>query len=355
MNKWIVTLTTLTVFSLVNDSEIYADADDFRTQTVNLAFEYYDDATITIGVYENGESNYYVYTADDSVEAGDVYNYEIGSVTKTLNGILVANAVNEGTIDLDASLDEYLVLDEADYPTIRDLLTHTGGYSTFYLNQVTMQNSALNLGFSTVNPFTGVQRELMLEEAQKNVSEESSHHFEYSNFSSGLIGIVLEEVEGATYSELMADLFDELEMHETSLFDLEGDFEDNWKWLESDSYAPAGAIVSNIEDMLKYLEAQLDPSNEIIQMSHGSLKNVDANSPELNDLGIYFDDVAYQWILDNENDIVMHDGQTSGYGTFLGFNKEQEVGVVVLTNLPIDSGGMPTVIGYEVLNALISE
>lgn len=354
MKKLIASFGTVLLLSSIHIDDTHASETEYRSENVDALTEAYEDMTITIGVYDGGETTYYVYTADDSVEAGEVYNYEIGSVTKTFTGYLVAEAVDEGLLELDAPIDTYLPLEAADYPTIRDLLTHTGGYETFYTNAVISQNLILDMTSESVNPYNGVTREMMLNEAFNNVSDTDDNDYMYSNFSTGLLGMVLEEVHDQSYGELVEGVLATHEMNHSSIFDEDADFGVLWTWEDEDGYAPAGAIVSNIEDMLKYLSAQFE-NEAVMTASHEPLKNIDQNNEEINSLGIYMDDVAYQWIVDNENEFIFHDGQTGGYGSFVGFSKESDVGVVVLMNLPIESAGMATIIGYEVFHTLVSE
>ena len=83
-------------------------------------------AKITVGIIKDGKSSFTVYGADAQVLPAETHVYEIGSLTKTMTATLVSKAVNEGKINLNATIDAYLPLSEGkNYPTIAELVTHT--------------------------------------------------------------------------------------------------------------------------------------------------------------------------------------------------------------------------------------
>ena len=91
------------------------------------------DAVITVGTIRDGQMAYTVYGADGVELEHRAHVYEIGSLTKTLTASMICQAVSEGRLSLDATIDKYLDLPEkAHYPTLRELLTHTSGYPEHY-------------------------------------------------------------------------------------------------------------------------------------------------------------------------------------------------------------------------------
>ena len=87
-----------------------------------------DDIRITVGTIRDGKAEYTVYGRDGEVLPDTVYEYEIGSLTKTVTGALICRAVSEGRMELDAPVSRYIPLPEGTRdPTIVQLVTHTSG------------------------------------------------------------------------------------------------------------------------------------------------------------------------------------------------------------------------------------
>lgn len=343
--KWglatIVLLSALiTVPSLSQDRPSF---DSVIEEAVNAS----DDAIITIGYIEKGQTDFQVYTKEGVDESKPIHDYEVGSITKTFTGTLVARAAEDGLLNIDDSTGNYLNLPEdADYPTIRHLLTHTSGYPTFIENEIIIDN--LTQG---ANPYQDVSREIMLNEIAENSHKEGEQPYQYSNFNAGVLGLVLESVYGESYAVLLENYIKEdLQLGTTHLFEEETPLGNNWLWSkETDAYVPAGALISNIEDMLSYLELQLSEANTEIRTSHDVLSEVNATSGDNGELGIRIDAVAYQWMLNQEEDIIWHDGGTGGYTSYIGFNKAEGVGVVVLSNVAMDQGIPSNLLGSLLL------
>jgi len=55
------------------------------------------------------------------------------------------------------------------------------------------------------------------------------------------------------------------------------------------------------------------------------------------------------WMIDNKNGIVWHNGATSNFNCYIGFDKENQTGVVILSNLPPDYRVPATVMRVELL------
>ena len=90
------------------------------------------DAVITVGIIKDGRMSYKVYGENGRELPDELHTYEIGSLTKTFTAALVNRAILEGKINIDESIEKYLLLPAGNgYPTIRELLTHTSGYKGF--------------------------------------------------------------------------------------------------------------------------------------------------------------------------------------------------------------------------------
>lgn len=91
--------------------------------------------------------------------------------------------------------------------------------------------------------------------------------------------------------------------------------------------APCGALRSSTNDMLKFLSAQLVPTetnlSPAIEATHTVHYEVEPGSS-----------ICLAWNKDNfgDVDILWHNGGTYGHSSFTGFIKEKGIGVIILSN-----------------------
>ena len=162
-----------------------------------------------------------------------------------------------------------------------------------------------------------------------------------------LLGLVLENIYDRPYCEIIADYLGELGMTNSSFQTHQGDLGRCWTWEETDAYAPAGAIQSDIMDMLKYASLQLS-DNPIIR-THEPLYHIGYSNGDLDAMNIHIDDIGMAWIIDNENGFIWHNGGTADYNSYMGFCRETGTAVVILSNLPDDYRISATEIGAKLL------
>ncbi len=325
------------------------------TRTVDMSFDELmeealankKDACVRVGVLKDGQMSYEVYGEDAERLDQTEYQYEICSITKTMTAALVGRAVLEGRIQLTDTIDKYLELPAGKvYPTIEALLTHTSGLDEEYYEW-----SMLPYLFRhEENPLRGITDETILREYNDVKLEIGKEYgFSYSNYGFALLGLVLEEMYGEDYTSLLnAYLGDELAMKDTYVSNGDADFEGNWQWEDGDAYIPAGAVVSNITDMLLYAQAQLsgDPA---LSLCHQSLKRIDASDKWDRMAGLGMDEIGMSWMIDTENGIIWHNGGTGVHSSYLGFCPEKNAAVAVLSNLSQDEDIQMTTIGFKKL------
>lgn len=307
-----------------------------------------EQAVITVGVIQNGQSSYTVYGADGAVLPAAAYTYEIGSLTKTFTAALVARSIAEGKLSLDGTLDQYLPLPDTNrYPTLRQLLTHTAGYKAYYFETPMIGNF-----FARRNAFCGVTDAMIQNKlAQLSVSGEPAA-FQYSNFGFAALGLVLESVYGEEYTALVnAFAQTTLGLPDTHIADGSGDLANYWAWEEGDAYLAAGGLTSTITDMLAYAQLQLTDTG-LFAACHESLSEVNAAPDQYLKLGIRMDAIGMSWILDTENGIVWHNGGTGHYNCYLGVQPSGGTAVVILSNLAPSYRIPATVLGVKLLAEL---
>lgn len=307
------------------------------------------NAVITVGIIKNGEMTYDVYGENGNKLSQEEHIYEVGSITKTFTTSLLCKAISEGRISFDNSIDEYLSLPKRDYyPTIRRLVTHTSGYKGYYFEKPMISNF-----LQKQNDFNGISEHMLLKRLGKISLDDSDYSFKYSNFGMATLGAVLEQIYEKDYTPLMNDyIVEDLGLINTRVSDGLGDLGNYWKWSESDAYIPAGALLSNITDMMQYLKIHMSEESDYLSMAHEVLAEVNATTGINEKMGIRMDAVGAGWIIDHENNIIWHAGATGDYNSYIGFDKENQIGVVILSNLSPSYRIPATVMGVEILTSL---
>ena len=309
------------------------------------------DAIITVGTIQNDKMTYDVYGENGRKLSPLEHIYEIGSITKTFTTSLLCKAISEGRVTFNNQIDDYLNLPEKNYyPTISRLLTHTSGYKGYYFEKPMISNFLQNK-----NDFYGISEKILIERLEKISLKDSDYSFRYSNFGMATLGLVLEQLYNKDYTPLINDyISDDLGLKNTSISNESGDLKNYWDWSESDAYIPSGALLSNITDMMKYAELHMDENPEYLSIAHEILANVNVTTETYEKMGIRIDAVGAGWMIDNENNIIWHNGGTGNYNSYMGFDKGNQIGVIVLSNLPPNYRIPATVLGIEILTSLQS-
>lgn len=306
------------------------------------------NAIITIGMIKDEQISYKVYGENGKELSAELHTYEIGSLTKTFTAALINKAITEEKINLDDTIENYLPLpNDNKYPTIKELLTHTSGYKGYYFETPMISNF-----FMGRNDFYGITKEMVLHKASDLSMDKESYGFTYSNYGYAVLGLVLEVVYNTDYTTLVNNFMqNELGLTDTKICDKSGDFGNYWDWKADDAYLSAGAITSNISDMLSYAQMQLE-SNLYFSECHKRLKTINASTKDYKTMGINMDEIGMSWIIDNENGIIWHNGGTGDYNSYIGFNLETGTAVVVLSNLAPNYRIPATVLGVKLLTEL---
>lgn len=105
--------------------------------------------------------------------------------------------------------------------------------------------------------------------------QNESYNFKYSNVGYAILGLILEAVYEKEYTILMNDFVqNELKLSNTKISDQSGDLGKYWEWRRDDVYLAAGAITSDISDMLTYAQMQLDRNKSFANCHKGLKKSM---------------------------------------------------------------------------------
>ena len=286
------------------------------------------NARITVGIVQNGQMSFTVYGENGRIRPNIEHIYEIGSITKPITAQLFARVISQGKVSLDDQIDRFLALPvKAYYPTIRRLLTHTSGYRTdYYMGYLSTTNF---LPF--VNPAYGITRDMVLNHVKRINLDNRDYPFHYSNFGFAVAGLVLEEIYNEDFTSLVNNYLKSLGLNNTRVGNGRGDLQNYWRWNVGNPYIPSGGLVSTITDMMKFAQMQIDGTPFYVTPSH----NVLAQIPRQwfpSEFYIRDDAMGLGWIIDSVNNIIWHAGETTTFCSFLGFDKTNEIAVVVLSN-----------------------
>lgn len=254
---------------------------------------------------------------------------EVGSVTKVFTGLLTAQSILTGELNLDTRLDRLLF--EEDWQgepiTVSRLATHTSG-----LPRLSM--SRLSVLLHPRDPYRNYSRRDLTDwlQAEKSVVPAGAKH-SYSNFGYAVLGLMLEKAAGKTYEELLsARLLEPFGMKHSGLhltgrpdrtkrgFDAKGSSTSVWHF---DGYAPCGAMISTATDMVRMIQAIAQPTDWIRKAMDVATQPL-AMSPQ--------GDVGLAWMMPRGRTWVWHNGATFGYSAYLGIDRARRSGVVILCN-----------------------
>lgn len=137
--------------------------------------------------------------------------FEIGSMTKQFTALLVLQLVNDGRINLDGHLSDYLPYyrkDTGNRVTVRQLLSHTSGIPNFISMPGFLDGPASRTTYSV--------KDFAQRYCSGDLEFDPGTKFNYSNSGYFLLGAVLEQVSGSSYEQLLKDrIFTPLGMNDS--------------------------------------------------------------------------------------------------------------------------------------------
>ena len=302
------------------------------------------DSVTSIGIINGDKVTMMVYGEDGQLIEDFTMVYEIGSITKTFTGAMLCKAQSEGRINLEDPIDRHLELKPGrNYPTIKSLATHTSGYKNYYLSFQMIKNKLSR----NQNDYYGIGTQLQRIEMTKVVKPGK---FKYSNFGIGVLGTVLSEVYEQPFDELMNSFIEkDLGLKNTKMANEELQPEGYWKWKSGDVYLASGGILSTIEDMTAYLRLQMSDAFACLEQGQRVYHEVENPSSRLEKMNIRTDAVGLTWMIDEMNGFCWHNGGTSTFNSYIAFDTNSNIGVVILSNLPPKYRIPATVIGPKVM------
>jgi CubicO group peptidase (beta-lactamase class C family) len=301
---------------------------------------------IVVGIIEPAGQRVIAYgqlNQDDAHPLNGDTVFEIGSATKVFTSLLLADMAQKGEVALDDPVSKYLP-PGVKMPqrggksiTLVDLSTHTSGLPRLPDNLFILNPN---------NPYAFYPVPLLYDflshyQLQRDIGSE----YEYSNLGGGLLGHVLSLRAGMEYEQLVRSrICKPLGMDSTVIKltpELKARFaaghgpdltpRANWDFL---SLPGAGALRSTVNDMLKFLDANLNEGKSPLGDAPAFM--LKTRRPT----GTPDQEIALGWMVEKKfgDEIIWHNGGTGGYRSFMGFRPKTKIGVVVLSNTFTDAG-----------------
>ncbi|KAB8061170.1 serine hydrolase [Janthinobacterium sp. FT14W] len=292
--------------------------------------------SIVIAVIEGKNSAVYGFGsvhAGKNAKPGADTVYQIGSVTKTMTGLLLAHAVVDGKVKLDepvATLLPSYKVPAFDGKTISmlDLATHYSALPRL------PDNFAPKDPANPYADYTEAKQRQFL--AAYHLPRAPGGAFDYSNIGYAVLGTALAAQAGTSYEALLQSrIAVPLGMRSTSNQPshgmlarlapghlLTGEATPAW---DLNVVAPAGGVYSSARDMVAYLQAYMFKPLRPYALAVKPRRPLAPGSDTK---------VGLAWLLEQQHghSYAWHSGQTGGYTSYAAFTTDGKRGVVVLTN-----------------------
>lgn len=255
--------------------------------------------------------------------------YEIGSVSKVMLGLLVANAVQEGKFALNDNINQYFngaltkVSGENNPITIQQLLTHTSGLPRGY--------EELGLKKDTVSRSTFITA---IDEWDTSKFKGKYH---YSSAGSELLSHLLEKRYRVSFDKLLVRTLQSQAGMSNTQVNLSAaqmpyfayGYNQHQKVAIAHTqtnplWGGSGYIKSTMADLLKFMRLQLDPSNKAVTASQQPLFKVTKH-----------DALGYFWIVSEDEQLgqyLIHHGGLESAQNWLLIVPEHQLAVSVVSN-----------------------
>lgn len=305
---------------------------------------------IVVGFLEANDSTWVVSYGNPGPGArslGPRSVFETGSIGKTFTATLLSDMVLSGEVALDDPVSDYLP-EGVTVPavggreiTLLDLATHRSGLP---------KNPGNHQPADPGNPYADYTVETIYDFLSGHeLRRQPGAEFEYSNLGFQVLGQALARAAGISYDELHRErILVPLGMTGAG-FTLSGD-RAQWAvrghrsgvpvphWEGTDASRGAGGMYANVEDMLKYLKANVGPPETELE------KAMRATHEPRFKWGNTQAQIGLAWTVDTVQGrpIVQHGGNTGGFSALIAFDPEREVGIVWLTNTYVFSDPTPT-------------
>lgn len=257
--------------------------------------------------------------------------FRLGSISKSFTALAVMQLVEAGKVDLDAGVARYLpgfAGRPAGAVTIRQLLSHTSGYSTLQGNSGRADHA---------ERADSLAREVARLAASAPAYPPGSR-WAYSNANYRLLGGVIEAVSGQGYADYVAArILRPIGMADSFVADGRSDAaiaRGHLPWFGGKRAmppgttdrvnAPAGGVIGSARDVARYLAVMMNGRDDVLSARGKAMMLRPAS-----DASPFY---GLGWFLDRDEGTAWHTGATPGVETLATMLPAEKKGVVVLVN-----------------------
>ena len=344
-------ISFISSFNTVRAELLPGELKDLETY-VNQLMEEWKAPGVAVGIVKDNKLIYkkgFGYTGIDKKQKVTPETiFAIGSNTKSFTGTVLGILVDEGKLDWDKPVKEYMpsfsLSDEyaSNHSTIVDLLSHRTGLPT---HDALISNTKLS------------RAEIMTHIPYLDMNKELREAWQYNNLMYLASGCLVEELSGKTWEEYVQDvIFTPLDMTSSnfSVYTTQKQ-SDNYAlpyqvkygkvksvlFADIDAIAPAGAINSNVIDMSKWIilhnnKGQYNGKQVISEKSLKQIHTPHMHSEKLirlnPDQPLFSYGLGLAISVYQDIPYLMHSGTIDGFHALMIMVPQEKVGVIVLTN-----------------------
>lgn len=267
--------------------------------------------------------------------------FRIGSITKQFTSMLILQLVEQGKIDLEGKLSDYLPYyrkDTGEEVTIHQLLTHSSGIPSY---------TSLPNFFEEISRNPYPVKEFIQKYCSGDLEFKPGSKFNYNNSGYFILGAIIEEITGKTYEEVLKEkILDPVGIkstgydHHNTIIENRAigyqktlDGYENSPYLDMSLPYAAGSLYSTVEDL--YLWDQALYTEKLLskkmkdQMFNGHIKALGQS-------------YGYGWVIGKkklpeskeELSTISHGGGINGFNTLIERYIDEKHLVVLFNNAP---------------------
>ncbi len=333
------------------------------------ALKKFDVPGFAVGIIKDNnvvfEKGYGIRSAENNIPVDNQTLFGIGSCSKTFGSTCLGILVDEGKLDWNDKVIDYLPwfrLHDAYVTrelTIGDLLCHRSGLGTF-------DGDLLWFGTDyTSEEVVKRIRELPLKNRFRS-------QFGYQNVMFIAAGLVVEAMSGKSWHAFVKEqIFKPLQMNNSTTIYADLKTAQNIalphfrgkpiSFINFDNAGPVASVYSSVGDLLKWLKmwiniGKVDDKQFLSQRTVRAITSsqmVVSGGAATEPMGTHFYNYGYGWSLRDYcgRKVIEHGGAVPGYFSYLLFVPEEKLGIVALTN---DLKAIHTSITYKILDLFMN-
>ena len=261
--------------------------------------------------------------------------FVIGSISKSFTALAVMQLVEAGKVDLDAEISQYLDAfsgQPAGHVTIRQLLSHTSGFSTLQGN-----TSAVSSGAGDTDGKDALERSV---DARVGVTPAYSpgERWEYSNVNYQILGRLIEVVSRQEFQTYVtSNILEPVGMEHSFVAD--GEIHDTMatghtSWFTTKramaqnptdrARAPQGGIIASASDLALYMQMMMNGQDDVL--------SAEGKATMMHPASAAAPAYGFGWYVDQAGGTVWHTGTSPGFESLAWMDPAQKKGAIVLVN-----------------------